>query len=209
VIVRLCAPLAVLVGSLAVSLADDPKTDPKAPPKTPPKAPDGWKYVESKDKSYQFLFPEKSARSGSRESSSRRAGLSLKQQINYAILADGTQLTMTASNMSGSALKGLTIGEVYKNSFEGLKEDNASVSEPKEVEVSGRKGKEVQISGKDGIEQRLVLLVVKGRMYEIVVASKDKAKLTGDPADTFLKSLFIVPKEAPAAKDGEKKSDKP
>lgn len=194
---RLLAPLAVLVGTFALSTAADDT-------KTPPKAPDGWKYVESKDKTYQILFPEKTSRSGSRTSTSNRGGLSLKQQINYATLADGTQLTATVSNMSGSALKGLKIGDVYNNTFQGMKDDGGTVSEPKEFEIAGRKGKEVFHTTKDKTEERLVLLVVKGRTYELLVAAKDKEKLTGETADTFLKSLFIAP---PPAKDSNKKTE--
>ena len=113
----------------------------------------------------------------SESSSLSIAGLSLKQQINYAALKDGTELTVTVTNMSGAALKGLTIGDVYKNTWDLMKEEGETVSEPKDFEIAGRKGKEVTHTTKDGVEGRLVLLVVKGRTYELSVAAKDKAKL--------------------------------
>ncbi|QEL15906.1 hypothetical protein PX52LOC_02842 [Limnoglobus roseus] len=195
------APLFVLLSALAVTAADDPKM--------PPKAPDGWKYVESKDKAYQILMPTTTTRSGTRTSTSNRGGLSLKQQINYATLADGTQFSATAATMSGAALKGLTIGDVYKKMFEGMAADGGTVSEPKEFEIAGRKGKEVFHTAKDKSEERLVLLVGKNRIYEMLVVSKDKTKLTDETANTFLKSLFLNVKDAtaPAEKDGEKKPE--
>src|SRR5438105_1089484 len=118
---RLAVPFACLAAALAAA-ADDPKPaapaqgkpDAKSPPKEPPPAPDGWKYVEAKDKSYQFLFPTDTRRAGSRESTSKRGGLNLKQQVNYAVLKDGTEFSVTGTKMSGAALKGLTIGDVYK-----------------------------------------------------------------------------------------------
>ena len=41
---------------------------------------------------------------------------------------------------------------------------------------------------------RVNLFFVKGRIYLMSVAAKDKDKLTGDTADTFLKSLVVAGK---------------
>jgi hypothetical protein len=78
------------------------------------------------------------------------------------------------------------------------------VVEPKDFPIGNAKGKELSVT-KDGLVKRTVLLVVKGRVYELSVGAKDKDKTTNATADTFLKSLFIVPKE-PAAKEPSKEA---
>src|ERR1700756_5714584 len=79
----------------------------KSSPDQALKAPEGWKYVTAKDGSYQFLFPNDTTASGSRDQTSRRGGLNSRTQINYCTLKDGTGLVVAASNLSGPAPKGL------------------------------------------------------------------------------------------------------
>jgi|GEM_PF-4054585 len=166
-----------------------------------PRAPEGWKYITAKDGSYQFLFPNETMNSGSREQTSRRAGLASRSQINYCTLKDGTGLVIAASNLSGPALRGLKIGDVYDMMIDGIKDGGNEVSEPKEVPIGNLKGREYIITKGTDI-QRKVLLVVKGRVYEMTVLARDKEKTSNATADTFLKSLTLIAKAAPSKDEG-------
>jgi hypothetical protein len=164
-----------------------------------PKAPDGWKYVTGKDGSYHFLFPTATKRAGSRQQTIKRTGLTGKAQIHYCTLKDDTSLAIEATSLSGSALKGLKIGDVYNLMIDGDKEGGATVSEPKAFPVGKLKAREYFVT-KGSLLQRKVLLVVRGRVYELSVAAPSKEQTTNATADTFLKSLVLVEK-APATKE--------
>jgi acetyl esterase/lipase len=196
-------PLAAAAGKQA---SNAPPTNPppaNPPPANLPKAPEGWKYTTAKDGSYAFLFPDKTTRSGSREQTSKRGGLSVKAQINTCELADGTALLISAERLSGPALKGLKIGDVYNSVVEGLTEKGYSVSEPKEFLIGKQKGREYILT-KDQIVQRKVLLVLRdARTFDLTVVAGDKDKVMSPTADTFLKSLVLIPK-TPPSKDGGK-----
>jgi hypothetical protein len=187
--------LALVAASLAAARADEPK-DTTA---ELPKAPDGWKYVASKDGTYQFLFPNESKGSGSREQTFRRSGLVGRVQSNYCVTKDDLALAIAATNLSGPALKGLKIGDVYDLMIGADKDAAKDVTDPKEVAVGQLKGREFYMT-KGSMVFRKVLLVVKGRVYELTAGAPDKDKTTTDAADTFLKSLVVTPK-APPSKD--------
>ena len=195
--------LFTLAAALAVARADEPKN---AAPELP-KAPDGWKYVAAKDGTYQFLFPDETKGSGTRERTFRGGGLSGKTQINYCVTKDDLGLAVEATNLAGPALKGLKIGDVYNIMIDAAKEGGNQVSEPKEFPVGKLKGRELFVTNDKGT-RRVVLIVVKGRVYELSAASQDKDKTTSETADTFLKSLVITPK-APPSTDAGKESAKP
>jgi hypothetical protein len=94
-------PLALFVllaGSLAGAglAADDP-------PAQLPKAPEGWKYLSGKDGSYHFLFPADPKRSGSREQTSKRSGLTSRSEINTCEAKDDTAFRVAATTLSGPA----------------------------------------------------------------------------------------------------------
>src|SRR4051794_21578286 len=100
--VLVCGLLAVAGG-----LGGQPATNDTEPPK-------GWKSITGADGSYRFLIPTNARRSGTRSQTSKRSGLSIKSQINYCELADGTALLGSAIKLSGSALKKLKISETYQ-----------------------------------------------------------------------------------------------
>jgi hypothetical protein len=168
-----------------------------------PEAPKGWQYVTAKDGSYRFLFPTETKRSGSREQSSKRGDLSVKAQINYCEIPDGTALLVSAEKLSGPALKGLKLGDVYDLTIAGIKEKGYEVSEPKEFPIGKEKGREYFLT-KDKVVQRKVLLILRdARAFDLTVAAGDKDKVTSPEADTFLKSLALIAK-APAKPGGDK-----
>jgi hypothetical protein len=163
-----------------------------------PKAPEGWKYLAGKDGSYHFLFPTATKRSGSREQTSRRGGLTAQSQINYCETQDGMALRVDATRLSGPALKGLKIADVYTLLFNADKQRGTDATEPRDFAIGKLKGREYAFT-KGPLHYRKALLVVKGRVYELGVAAPEKAKTTSPAADTFLKSLVLGP-VAPAAK---------
>src|SRR4051812_33743141 len=93
----------VLATSMAVTVAHADDL-PKAP-----EAPKGWEYITADDGSYRFLLPTEKKRSGTREQSSKRGGLSVKAKVNYCELADGLALVVSVEKLSGPALKGMKI----------------------------------------------------------------------------------------------------
>jgi hypothetical protein len=193
--------LLVLASSLAVAGGQSP--DPSA---QAPKAPEGWQYITAKDGTYQFLFPTQTKGSGSREQTSKRGGITGRAQINYCQAADGTALAIAATSMSGPALKGLKIGDVYNLMIDSDKEDSTDMSEPKDVVVGKLKGKEYTFT-KGANKVRKVLLVVRGRVFEMSAVAAEKEKTMGASADTFLKSLVMIAKPAPSkgeSKEGDK-----
>lgn len=177
----LAAPMA------AASAQDAEKTAP------PPEAPKGWKYETAKDGGYRFLFPTETMRAGTRQQSFRRPRLVGQSQVNYCFLKDDTALAVASTTLSGPALKGLKIADVYKLMMDLDKEGGVEVSEPKEFVVGKLKGQEYFVPKAQAV-QRKVLLVVKGRVYELTVTAPDKEKTTSATADTFLKSFVITPK---------------
>jgi hypothetical protein len=198
---------------LAVSVAVAGAQDPKDTPKDKPEAPAGWKYVDSKDGSYQFLFPAETKRAGTRTRTFRGGGLSGSAQTNYCSTKDNLALSISATNLSGASLKGLTIKDVYDKMIDADKEDklNTEVSEAKEFAIGKAKAREYYINNASGEVTRKVLYVVKNRVYELLVTAPTKDATAVEAADTFLKSLVIIPKAAPA-KDKDTKDtpkDKP
>jgi hypothetical protein len=162
--------------------------DPKG--NEPPKAPEGWKTFTAKDRSYQFLAPADVKRHGMRSPTFKGSGASGRAQVDYFTLADGTVLTVTATTLSGPAVKNMTLDEAVKLMTDNFKEDGGTVSEPKDVTVGSLAGKEFTVTtAKDAT--RVTVVFVKGRTYMLSVASKDKDKLAGETADTFLKSLVV------------------
>jgi hypothetical protein len=76
--------------------------------------------------------------------------------------------------------------------------EKGDVTEPLAFPIGKSKGREYFVTFKDGSVRRTVLLVVKGRVFAMTVAAPSKDKTAGAQADTFLKSLTVIPK-APAA----------
>jgi hypothetical protein len=159
-----------------------------------PKAPEGWQYVTGKDGSYRFLFPTDKRRSGSREQSVKRGGLSVKSQINYCELADGTALLISAEKLSGPALRGMKVGDVYNLVVDGIKEKGYEVSQPKLFPLGKEKGREYFLTGEKLVQRKVLLILRDGRAFDLTVVAGDKDKLRGPPADTFLKSLTLIAK---------------
>jgi len=157
----------------------------------PPKAPEGWKTFTAKDRGYQFFVPAEVKRHGTRSPTFKGSGASGRAQVDYFTLADGTVLTVTATNLSGPAVRNMKLDEAVKLMTDNEKEGGGTVSEPKDVTVGPLAGKEYTITTpKDAM--RVNLFFAKGRIYLMSIASKEKDKLTGETADTFLKSLVVA-----------------
>jgi hypothetical protein len=200
--VRQLPVVAVLAAAAALAHAQAPTPSAAGVPK----APKGWKYIAAKDGSYQFLFPTDTPRQGSRERSFQRGDLRGKSQSNYCVLRDGTLLTVTVTDLDGAALQGLKVRQVYDILIDADKEGNNEVSEPQDVMLGQLKAKEYVVTDSRSV-RRVVLSVGKGRVYQLSVAAANKAKTTGETADTFLKSLTVTSKDAPD-KDGDKDPSK-
>jgi hypothetical protein len=196
--------------ALRIVVAQEPekKTDqPKEAPKTV-KAPEGWLFHKAKDGSYSVLFPKDRAGLSNSERSFNQNGFSGKQQVLQCTLKGDRELVVIGTALGGPATKNMKIGDVYDLMYDLDKEPGTKLSEPKEIQVGVRKGREHFVTKKDGVE-RNVVVVVKGRVYQLVVMAKDRKGTTDEIADTFLTSLILhAPKPnpaAPAKKDAPKK----
>ncbi len=169
-----------------------------------PKPPEGWKYTTAKDGSFSFLFPSKTSGSGSRQQSFRRKGLTGRIDMHYCSLSDGGTLACSGMRLSGTALKGMKIKDVYNLMLDMARENATDVSEPSDFMVGKLKGKEIYYT-KNKRAYREVFVVVKGRVYDLVVTGPDKEKTMTKTAETFLKSLVLPAKAAPP-KDGKSKA---
>ncbi|HEX4588926.1 MAG TPA: hypothetical protein VH120_03295 [Gemmataceae bacterium] len=169
-----------------------------------PKPPEGWRSVISKDGTYVFAVPTAPGRTGTRERTLSFGGVRTRVLINYCQLKDGPLLEVHMESLSGPSLRGLTVGDALKGCIDSEKEEGFKVSEPKDVMVGDIKAKEYRLS-KDTINRRLIIFAVKPRIYMLNVAVEgDAAKLDGDLADTFLKSLALVPAEVVKARAKER-----
>jgi hypothetical protein len=181
-----------LVLALVVTVAAARAQDAKGTGNEPPKAPDGWKYFTARDRSYRFLVPD-DGKHGTRDRTFKGSGASGRAQVDYFTLKGDTVLTVTATNLSGPAVRNMKLDDAVKQMIDNEKESGGTVSEPKDVTVGSLVGKEFTVtSPKDAT--RVNLFFVKGRTYLMSVAAKDKDKLTGETADTFLKSLIVTGK---------------
>lgn len=198
------ALVVLLLAAATAAAQDPPKTDPKDPPKDAPKvikAPDGWLFNKAKDASYSVLFPKDREGVSHSERSFSQGGFTGKQQVITCNLKDGRDMVVIGTTLGGPATKDLKIGDVYDLMYDLDKQPGAKLSEPKEITVGVRKGKEYFVTRK-GETERNVVVVVKGRVYQLLVTSKDR-KLTEDKvSDTFLTSLIL---HAPKPKEPEKK----
>jgi len=190
----------LLLSTAAVLAGDPPET------KELPKPPAGWKYVESKDETYQFLFPAQTPRSGTRDRTYRSGRLSFRVQVNYCVSRDGLTFAAEALNLAGIGVKGLGAKDILKIIVDAEKMDGYDVTEPVEGTVGKLTGNQFYAS-KGGEARRVMLIGGRGRTYILSVAGKDKANVGGEDADTFLGSLVLTPK--PAVKTEPKTPAKP
>ncbi len=198
-------PSCLFLGFLALpSLTPVASAQDKDASSSLPKPPEGWKYTTAKDGSFSFLFPSKTSGSGSRQQSFRRKGLTGRIDLHYCSLPDGGTLACSGMRLNGPALKGMKIGDVYNLMVDMAKEAGMDVSEPKDFMVGKLKGKEIFYT-KNKRAYREVFVVVKGRVYDLVVTGADKEKTMTETAEAFLKSLIVPAKPAPR-KDGENKA---
>jgi hypothetical protein len=193
----------VLFAAASALAAQAPDTPPKAAPKSKTvKAPEGWLFHNAKDRSYAVLFPKERAGLANSDRSFKSGGFVGKSQVMQCTLKDGRQLVVIGTALGGPATKGMKIGDVYDLMYDLDKEPGAKLSEPKEIQVGVRKGREHYVTSK-GTVQRIVVVVVRGRVYELLVEAKDRAGTQDKTADTFLTSLILhAPKKAPAKKSG-------
>src|SRR5262249_47372628 len=143
----------------------------------PPAPPSGWKAVTAKDGTYQFAIPPGVGRSGTRDQSINVGGVRVRSQISYYRLKDGVTLELGSVIPSGSALKGVTYGEVMDAIVTGLEKDEGySTSAKKDAMVGKIKAREYRLT-KDKEAWRMVMFAVKPRIYLLNVAAEDAAKL--------------------------------
>jgi hypothetical protein len=181
VAVTVCLSFAIL------ALAQDAKWE-------PPPTPEGWRAVTSKDGRYRLAFPKDAKSTGTRTRTMSTRGFRAVIQVNYATLKDGTTLEVGAATLSGTELRGKTVDQVLDSMIDFEKEDGFKVSDPKEATVGDHKAREYRLS-KDKVSRRLVLFGVKPRVFALEVISTDGSKLETETANTFLKSLVLVPEE--------------
>jgi hypothetical protein len=204
---------AVLAAALltAAATAQEPKkTDPKDSPKDAPKvikAPEGWGFHKAKDGSYSVLFPKDREGISNSDRSFNQGGFAGKQQVMACNLKDGRELVVIGTALGGPATKDLKINDVYDLMYDLDKQPGNKLSEPKEIQVGVRKGKEYYVTRKGEVE-RNVVVVVRGRVYQLVVTAKDR-KLTEDKtSDIFLTSLILhAPKKEPDKKGPAEKKE--
>jgi hypothetical protein len=175
---------------------DKPKWEPPAPP-------DGWKAVASKDGTYYFALPKQPGRTGTRDHTFTINRVRIRSQINYQILKDGTQLEIEAASFAAPGLASVKVSDIFDAIVDGQRDEGFKVSEPKDVMVGDIKAKEYRLT-KDQSAQRMVLFFVKPRFFAMTVAAGDAAKLDGEIADTYLKSLVIVPADVLKARAAER-----
>jgi hypothetical protein len=185
---------AVLECGLLVGLcsAQDPKPD--APKWEPPPTPEGWKAVTSKDGAYLFAFPGTAPRTGTRDRNYTVRGVRERLQVNYCVLKDGTMLEVNAAILTGPGVKGVTVAEVIDGMIDAEKDDGFEVSAPKKVKIGEVEGREYRLV-KDKLSRRTVFFFARPRLFLLNVAAEDPAKLDTETADTFLKSMALVPAE--------------
>lgn len=190
------AAVALGVSLAALALAQNAKWE-------PPPTPDGWKAVVSKDGRYRFVVPKDAVKSGTRERNFSTRAFKAAVLVNYATLKDGTVLEVQAATLGGTGLKGKTTAQVLELFVQAERDDGYKVSAPKEVKVGEIKAREYRLSnGKQ--QRRLVLFAVKPRVFTLEVAATDASKLDTEAADTFLKSLVLVPDEVVRAQAKER-----
>ena len=210
VIIRSATLAALLVASLGLA-QDPPKTDPKDPPKDAPKtikAPEGWLFHKAKDASYSVLFPKDRDGISNSERSFEQGGLKGKQQVITCSLKDGRERVVIGTALGGAATKDLKIKDVYDLMYDLDKQPGNKLSEPKEIVVGVRKGQEYFVTRKGEVE-RNVVVVVKGRVYQLLIAAKDRKGTEDKMADTFLTSLILhAPKPKEPGKTDPKTPDK-
>jgi hypothetical protein len=186
------APALVVALAWGIVCAQEPEKkagETKEAPKTV-KAPEGWLFHRAKDNSYSVLFPKDRAGLSNSDRSFNQNGFSGKQQVLQCTLKDGRELVVIGTALGGPATKDMKINDVYDLMYDLDKEPGAKLSEPKEIQVGVRKGREHFVTKKDGVE-RNVVVVVRGRVYQLVVLAKDRKGTTDSIADTFLTSLIL------------------
>jgi hypothetical protein len=202
----LACVLALLVVAAVGAQDQEKKTEP--PKGTPPtsrtfKAPEGWRFHKSKDGSYSVLFPNEREGLAHSERSFNSKGFVGKQQVMQCSLKDGRDLLVIGTALGGPATKDMKIGDVYDLMYELDMGPGVKLSEPQEIQVGVRKGKEYFVIKKKEAE-RNVVVVVRGRVYQLVVTAKDKKATQDKTADIFLTSLLL---HAPQKKEPDKKAD--
>jgi hypothetical protein len=187
-----CLAIAMIVGVAA--RADDPKPAEKPKVKMDfDKIPDDWKLSKSKDKSHGFLIPKQLESEEFSEGTFKVEGFTGKRQVFAGTLKDGRVFVVAHVYLGGPATKDLKINDVYDLFYDADKsEPGTKISEPKPIalEIGGLKGKEYFITDKEGVK-RVMTLVVRGRVVQLIVAADSRAKVTDNDADRFLTSLVL------------------
>jgi hypothetical protein len=187
---RSCTFALVLAFCLAVGTHADDKW-------RPPTAPDGWKYVISKDGTYQALFPKDAGRSGTQESNRRIGGANVKLLGNYSMTRDKMRYEIVSGTVGGRSTNAPESKDAFDAIGQSIKEDGSKV-ETKDATLLGGPAREFRISG-DKTSTRMLVTLQKNRLYILAVEAPDAAALDSDKANTFLQSLVLIPKEVQQA----------
>jgi len=174
------------------SQADDPG---------PPGAPEGWKWVVVKDRTYQFLFPEKFRSLGYESRKFTARGIRAEVQVNYGKPQDGIFFELQGATLSGRGVSSLKVDDMYAIMLEGEKQHGFTIGDSKETSLGKYKAREYRMR-KDDLRCRSILTVINKRVFEMRVGSLDEADLDNDRANVFLQSLTIL-KDSPEAESKE------
>ena len=163
-----------------------------------PKPPEGWKYLDAKDSSYTFLFPTQAPRNGTRERTYSSGRLRFKSQMNYCVTKDKLTLTAEMINLTGPALNGIKVGDVFQSIVDQHKADGYTVTEMEDVKVGKMNAKEFYASKPNDVA-RVVLFAAKPRVYGMSVTGKFKEDTITPYTDKFVASMVLTPEAAKAA----------
>jgi hypothetical protein len=121
--------------------------------------------------------------------------------MNYCTLRDDTFFDVECATLTGRALSGLKVDDLYEVMLEGERQQGFTIGEPKETTIGKTKAREYRLR-KENTRCRGVLLVDKNRVFEMRVCAADESKLDSELANTFFQSFSIL-KESPEAESKE------
>jgi hypothetical protein len=174
-----------------------------ANPGQPPAAPEGWKYVLSKDSTYQFLLPTNTRSIGWTSRKFTVRGIRAEVLMNYCTLRDDTTyFDVEGATLTGRGLSSLKLDDLYEIMLEGQRQQGYTIGEPKETTLGKIKAQEYRMR-KGNMRCRAVLMVFKDRVIQMRVSAADEASLDSNQASTYFQSFSIL-KESP---DAESKED--
>lgn len=168
---------------------------------TPP-APAGWKYIQPKDRTYQFLFPTDTKTIGYEIRKFTVRGIRGDVMNDYCQTRNDVFFDVAGATLSGRGVNSLKVEEMYEIMLEDQKKHGFTVvGESKEATIGKAKAREVRMR-KDNVRCRAMLLANKNRVIQLRIMAADDATLDGDRANTFFQSFTIL-KDTPTSETKE------